>query len=77
MGSSQEAQGAVAKVLERGYRGFDPSALVVGSVAEAVDRFGALEQVGYTDVVLRNISQDQAVALQTIEHLAEVKAQLS
>ena len=74
---SQAAHDAVAHVLERGYRGFNTEALVVGSVAQAVDHFGQLASAGYTVVIVRNISQDQATALQTIECLAEVKSQLS
>ena len=74
---SQVARDAVEHVLERGYRGFNTEALVVGSVAQAVDHFGQLAGAGYTDVIVRNISQDQATALQTIECLAEVRSQLS
>ncbi len=70
------AKSAVAGVLARGYRGFDPEALVVGSVQEAVDHFGALHEAGFHEVLVRNISQDQSVALTTIQLLEEVRQQL-
>lgn len=74
--ASQAARAAVEQVVQRGYRGMDADALVIGSVDEAVAHFGALEDMGYTDVIVRNISQDQSTALTTIECLAEVRRQL-
>jgi len=74
--SSQEARRVVAPILERGYRGFAAEALLAGSVAEVVDGVAALGEMGYTDVIVRNISADQSDALASIEHLAAVKAAL-
>jgi alkanesulfonate monooxygenase SsuD/methylene tetrahydromethanopterin reductase-like flavin-dependent oxidoreductase (luciferase family) len=66
----------VAPYVDRGYRGFPESALLVGSPAEVAEQVWALAQQGYTDVIVRNISADQREALVTIEHLAEVRARL-
>ncbi len=74
--TSQEAQQVKARMLAKGYRGFEEDALTVGSVAEMVDTLGAFAAAGFTDIIVRNMSQDQALALATIERLAEVKAQL-
>lgn len=75
--TSQQAHRAAAPYLERGYRGFAEEALLVGSPAEVADELARFRALGYTDVIVRNISADQSEALTTIEHLAEVKAALA
>ena len=75
--TSQQARAAVAPELARGYRGFGEEPLCIGSVAEVVDQFGRFRDLGYSDIIVRNISQDQAVALETIACLADVRAQLA
>ncbi len=74
--SSQEARHTMAPYIERGYRGFPPEALVIGGAAEVADQLGALGELGYTDIIVRNISADQSQALGTIERLTDVAAQL-
>ena len=76
-GTSEAARQVVAPYLERGYRGFNPDALLAGSVAEVAEELAALEALGFTDVIVRNISVDQGEALATIERLAEVKAAMA
>lgn len=75
--TSQEARTVAARYRERGHRGFPAEALLLGSVAEVADQLAELASIGYTDVIVRNISPDQREALATIERLAEVKAALS
>jgi alkanesulfonate monooxygenase SsuD/methylene tetrahydromethanopterin reductase-like flavin-dependent oxidoreductase (luciferase family) len=75
--TSEAARQVVAPYLERGYRGFNPDALLAGSVAEVAEELAALEALGFTDVIVRNISVDQGEALATIERLAEVKAAMA
>lgn len=74
--SSESARRVVAPYLARGYRGFPEEALLVGSVAEVADELDGYAALGYSDVIVRNISADQNEALATIERLAEVKALL-
>jgi len=74
--SAEDAAHVVQPYLDRGYRGFAPEALVYGSAAEVADEFRALAEMGYTDVIVRNISADQGQALGTIERLADVRALL-
>jgi alkanesulfonate monooxygenase SsuD/methylene tetrahydromethanopterin reductase-like flavin-dependent oxidoreductase (luciferase family) len=74
--TSQAAKRAVAPYLAAGYRGIPEEALLVGSVAEVTDRLGQLQQQGYTEVIVRNMSADQMESLKTIERLSEVKAAL-
>ena len=47
-----------------------------GSVAEVAEELAAFAKLGYTDVIVRNLSYDQGEALATIERLAEVKIAL-
>lgn len=75
--TSQQARQVVAPYVEGGYRGFSEEALLVGSVAEVADELSAYAELGYTDVIVRNISADQHEALATIERLGAVKAALA
>ncbi len=74
--TSQSARSAVAPYVEGGYRGFPEDALLVGSVAEVADEMAAYQELGFTDVIVRNISADQSEALATIERLGAVKSAL-
>lgn len=74
--SEAEARRVVQPYLDRGYRGFAPEALIYGSPAEVAEQFRALADMGYTDVIVRNLSADQSESLASIERLAEVRAAL-
>ncbi|HEY5647665.1 MAG TPA: LLM class flavin-dependent oxidoreductase [Pseudomonadales bacterium] len=74
--SSQAARRVVQPYLDRGYRGFSEQSLVFGSEAEVADAFGRLGAMGYTDVIVRNLSSDQSESLETIEGLGRVREQL-
>ena len=56
--------------------GMDPEALIYGSVEQVAEQFHALAELGYTDVIVRNLSHDQAQALACIERLADVASAL-
>jgi alkanesulfonate monooxygenase SsuD/methylene tetrahydromethanopterin reductase-like flavin-dependent oxidoreductase (luciferase family) len=64
----------VDPVVAGGYRGMDPSALVTGTVAEVAERMAELGDLGFTDVIVRQLAPDQADALASLERLAEVRA---
>ena len=74
--TSQDAKAIARPYLESGYRGIPTESLLIGSVAELVDQIGQLEGLGYSEVIVRNISQDQAECLHSIQLLREVKEQL-
>ncbi|MGE0622223.1 MAG: LLM class flavin-dependent oxidoreductase [Pseudomonadales bacterium] len=74
--STRAARRVVQPYLDRGYRGFSEAALVFGSEAEVADAFGRLEALGYTDVIVRNLSADQSESLETIERLGRVREQV-
>jgi len=74
--STQAARRVVQPYLDRGYRGFNEAALVFGSETEVADAFARLAAMGYTDVIVRNLSADQAESLETIERLGRVREQV-
>ena len=74
--SAEEAHRTMASYIEKGYRGIDPSALLVGSIDQVAEKLHILEEQGYTDVIVRNISRDQSQSLASIERLAGVKSVL-
>ena len=74
--SSAEADAVAGPIVKSGYRGFDPAALVWGSVAEVTDRFRALEPLGYTDIIVRHITDNHPKVLDSLARLAEVRRAL-
>jgi len=74
--SAADAAGVVGRVLAAGYRGMPPSALIAGPVAEVVERFSALAALGYTDVIVRHLTNDQSKVLGSLARLREVRAAL-
>ena len=64
-------------VVEAGYRGFPRDATIVGDVAAVADAFHALGEMGYTDVIVRNLVSDQKAALASIERLAAVRERVA
>lgn len=74
--TSQQARQFKERSLAKGYRGFPPEALLAGSIGEVADEFAAFGQAGFTDIVVRNASSDQAQSLATIEALGEVKLRM-
>lgn len=73
----QAARRDMAGLLARGYRGFDPECLVVGDVASVTDNFARLGELGYDQVLVRNITAGQSQARATIERPGEVRQRLA
>jgi alkanesulfonate monooxygenase SsuD/methylene tetrahydromethanopterin reductase-like flavin-dependent oxidoreductase (luciferase family) len=69
----EEARRTVAPILARGYRGFDPSALVWGSVEQVAEQFRTLADAGYTDVITRDLVSDPALVLESLGRLGAVR----
>jgi hypothetical protein len=59
-----------------GYRGFNPEALIIGNAVQVAEEFLVLGELGYTDIIVRNLHSDQSKALASTERLAEVKTYL-
>ena len=70
--SSAEAARVAQAIVKAGYRGFDPSALVCGSVSEVVDKLRAFGPLGYTDIIVRHITDNQTEVVGSLGRLAAV-----
>lgn len=68
-----EAQSFKRRMIAKGYRGFAEEAILAGTVETVAAEFAALAELGFTDIVVRNMASDQSAALATIERLAQVK----
>ena len=75
--SKSEAAETLAQAVTKGYRGFDPAALVAGDVEQVVGQFQALAEMGYTDVIVRHFTDDHAKVLGSFARLGEVRRALS
>lgn len=75
--SDEEAAATTGPLLDRGYRGMDPSALAIGGPETVAEHFAALAEAGYTDVIVRNVAVDQRSALASISRLAEVRERVA
>ena len=65
--------GHLGALVEAGYRGFAPEALVIGGVESAAEQLRALAAAGYSDVIVRNLMASQPHALGSIERLGRVR----
>ena len=75
--SSSEAQAVLQDALGRGYRGMPAEALIAGSVDEVAEQFRTFEKLGYTDILVRHVCNDQRKVLGSLERLAAVRAALA
>ena len=75
--SSSEAQAVLRDALSRGYRGIPADALVAGSVEEVAEQFRSFEELGYTDILVRHLSNDQPKVMGSSERLAAVRVALA
>lgn len=71
--NAAEAAATGGAVVAAGYRGFAPEATIIGDAAAVADAFLALEAMGFSHVLVRNLMPTQAHALASIERLARVK----
>ena len=61
--SSSEAQAVLQQALSHGYRGMPAEALIAGSVDEVAEQFRAFGEIGYTDILVRHLTNDQPKVL--------------
>ncbi len=74
--SSADARTVLQQALSKGYRGIPAEALIAGSIDEVAEQFHALGELGYTDVIVRHLTNDQLKVLGSLERLGEVRAAL-
>lgn len=75
--TADDARREMARYIRNGYRGFSEDALLIGDVEQVAERMARLGAMGYTDVIIRNISSEQSEALATIQRLAQVQKLVS
>lgn len=71
--SAADARAVYEATAARGYRGFPPDAPICGEAEQVAKAFSELAALGYTDVIVRSLAQDQPRALASIERLADVR----
>ena len=71
--TAEEAAETAAPVIAGGYRGFPDDALVVGDAEQVAERFRALAEMGYDDVIVRHCVQEPDAVLGSIARLADVR----
>ena len=74
--SSADAKAVLDQALTRGYRGIPAEALIAGSIDEVAERFRAFGEFGYTDVIVRHLTNDQPKVLASLARLEKVRAAL-
>lgn len=78
VGESDAHAAAVAEpIVKAGYRGFDPSACTYGSVETVAAKFREYGAMGYTDIIVRHLTDEQGLVLGSIGRLAEVRRAVS
>jgi alkanesulfonate monooxygenase SsuD/methylene tetrahydromethanopterin reductase-like flavin-dependent oxidoreductase (luciferase family) len=75
--SSDHARTVVGPIVERGYRGIDSSALVYGSAEEVAGQLRGYGEMGYTDILIRHITNEQPAVLASIERAGRVRELLA
>jgi alkanesulfonate monooxygenase SsuD/methylene tetrahydromethanopterin reductase-like flavin-dependent oxidoreductase (luciferase family) len=68
-----DAERVAGSVVRGGYRGFDPSACIYGGLEAVAAAFREYAAMGYTDVIVRHLAEDQGEVLRSFERLAEVR----
>jgi len=72
--SSAEAQAVLRNALGKGYRGIPAEALIAGSVDEVAEQFRTFGEIGYTDILVRHLTNDQSKVLGSLDRLAAVRS---
>jgi alkanesulfonate monooxygenase SsuD/methylene tetrahydromethanopterin reductase-like flavin-dependent oxidoreductase (luciferase family) len=74
--NDEEAEATAGSIVRGGYRGFSPDAVIFGGPATVAEKFAGLRGLGYTDVIVRQLSVPQEAALASYARLAEVRTLL-
>lgn len=69
----EDAMRVAEPVLAAGYRGFPREACTAGDAEEVAEAFADLGAMGFTDVIVRQLADEQRDALDSIARLARVQ----
>src|SRR5437764_2401304 len=72
--TSADAQAVLQQAVSRGYRGIPAEALIAGSVEEVAEQFRSFATIGYTEISVRHLTNDQPKVLGSLQRLAMVRA---
>jgi alkanesulfonate monooxygenase SsuD/methylene tetrahydromethanopterin reductase-like flavin-dependent oxidoreductase (luciferase family) len=75
--SSAEAQSVLRQALGAGYRGTPAAALIAGSADEVAAEFRNFAAMGYTEILIRHLTNDQPRVLGSLARLQGVRAALA
>ena len=75
--SSSEAQSVLQHALSQGYRGMPAEAPIAGSIDEVAEQFRTFAEIGYTEILVRHLNNDQPKVLGSLERLAAVRTSLA
>ena len=70
------ARADAASVLAAGYRGFADGVTPVGDVDEVTAELAALAALGFDEVLVRHLADDEPAVLRSYELLGEVRRRL-
>ena len=71
--SQDEARTVREQTIATGYRGMPVDALAIGTVDQVAESFRAFGELGYTEIVVRHLVNDQRRVLDSYERLGEVR----
>ncbi|HUR49175.1 MAG TPA: LLM class flavin-dependent oxidoreductase [Acidimicrobiales bacterium] len=71
-----DARRVADPVIAAGYRGLDPDVLIVGGPERVAEEFRRLSALGFTDVIIRHLADDQNEVLASFERLAAVRREV-
>ena len=75
--SKADAASVAEPILKAGYRGHDPSASTYGDIEDVAEAFAEFAGMGYTDIIVRHLTDDQPRVLGSIKRLCEVRARVA
>jgi alkanesulfonate monooxygenase SsuD/methylene tetrahydromethanopterin reductase-like flavin-dependent oxidoreductase (luciferase family) len=72
-----DAARVAGPVIAAGYRGFRPEAITSGGPDEVIEQLRVYAAMGFTDVIVRHLADDQTEVLRSLERLATVRVALA
>ena len=70
---AEDAVRVAQPIVDAGYRGFRPDACTYGSVEQVAETFAQYGKMGYTDVIVRHLVDDQSEVLRSLQRLGAVR----
>ncbi|MEO9256484.1 MAG: LLM class flavin-dependent oxidoreductase [Tepidiformaceae bacterium] len=74
---ADDARAVAEPILANGYRGHDPSATIHGDVSDVRDQMAEYAAMGYTEIIVRHMTDEQPKVLASLGRLRELKALLA